>query len=352
MISLRAGFAALALSLLGLMGLSGCSQLGYLAQAGGGHLALVNAARPVEQWLADPALEPGLRERLLLAQRLRQFAVSELKLPDNASYRRYADLQRPAAVWNVVAAPALSLELKTWCYPLMGCAGYRGFFERTEAEAFGEQLRRQGWEVLVYGVPAYSSLGWSNWLGGDPLLNTFISYEEGDLAAMIFHELAHQIAYAADDTVFNESFATAVERMGTAAWLAQPGRSAARARHAASQQRRSAFRALTREYRERLQRLYASPLSEDEKRGAKARLFEELRRAGRAQSGYDAWFAQANNASLAIQAAYSDLSPAFEALYERQGRDWQLFYAEVRRLAALPREARRQALAAPATDKE
>ena len=48
------------------------------------------------------------RQRLELSQRIRDFAVAELGEPDNASYRRYADLQRGAAVWNVVAAPELS----------------------------------------------------------------------------------------------------------------------------------------------------------------------------------------------------------------------------------------------------
>lgn len=333
------------LALLAAVGLSGCAQVGYLGQAASGHLRLVGAAQPVETLVQDPALDEGLRERLRLSQRMRQFASRELGLPDNASYRRYADLQRGAAVWNVVATPELSLQLKTWCYPVMGCAGYRGFFDRTEAEAFAAALRRdEGLEVLVYGVPAYSTLGWSWLFGGDPLLNTFIRYPEGELARMIFHELAHQVAYAADDTEFNESFATAVERLGVEAWLAAHGDAAAREQYRRSNERRERFRALALGYRARLQALYEGPQDEPAKRAAKAALFAQLRAEPDLQRGYEGWLANANNASLAIQAAYHRLTPEFEALFERQGRDWPAFYAEVRRLADLPKAERRQQL--------
>lgn len=333
--------------LTGLMALllSGCAQIGYLGQAASGHLRLVGAAQPVERLLQDPAMAPELRERLRLSQRIRDFASRELALPDNASYRRYADLGRGAAVWNVVAAPELGLQLKTWCYPLMGCAGYRGFFDRAEAEAFAAALRREeGLDVLVYGVPAYSTLGWSWLFGGDPLLNTFIHYPEGELARLVFHELAHQVAYAADDTEFNEAFATAVERLGVQAWLAAEGDAAAREQYRRHQERRERFRALTQDYRARLQTLYAGPLDEAAKRAAKAELFARLRAEPELQSAYAGWLAGANNASLAIQAAYLGLVPDFEALFERCGRDWPRFYAEVRRLADLPKAQRRQQL--------
>ncbi len=207
---------------------SGCSALGYYAQAVGGHLAIIKAAKPVPQWLDDATTPQALKDRLALTQRIRDFAVTELKEPDNASYRRFADLKRGAAVWNVVAAPELSLTLHTWCYPFVGCVGYRGYFDHDAADAFAKTLADAGLEVSVYGVPAYSTLGRlpGDWLA-DPLLSTFINYPEGELARLIFHELAHQIAYAQDDTVFNESFATAVERIGGATLAGrarQPGR--------------------------------------------------------------------------------------------------------------------------------
>ena len=194
--------------------IAGCADTGYYLQSLGGHLQMMQSARPIEQWLSDEGVASALKQRLALAQRIRAFAVTELGLPDNASYHRYADVRRRSVVWNVVAAPEFSLTLKTWCFPVTGCVAYRGYFEEAEARAHAQALAASGLEVSVYGVPAYSTLGWLNWAGGDPLLNTFINYPEGELARMIFHELAHQVLYVPDDTVFNESFATAVERLG------------------------------------------------------------------------------------------------------------------------------------------
>ena len=245
------GAAALAAGALCLT--SGCSAIGYYAQAIDGHLTMLRAARPVPELLADGTSDAALKERLALSQRMRDFAVKELKLPDNASYRRFADLKRGAAVWNVVAAPELSLQLKTWCYPVMGCAGYRGYFERGAADSYAAALREEHYEVSVYGVPAYSTLGRlpGDWMA-DPLLNTFIHWPEGELARLIFHELSHQVAYAADDTEFNESFATAVERIGGARWLASHASDKAREEYAVFDGRRQDFRAFTMGWREQL----------------------------------------------------------------------------------------------------
>jgi predicted aminopeptidase len=333
---------------------SGCSTIGYYAQAAGGHLDLLQKSRPVADWLADEATPVPLRERLALTQRMRDFAVAELKLPDNRSYRRYADLGRGAVVWNVVAAPELALELKTWCFAFTGCIGYRGYFRREAAEAMAAELRAQGWEVSVYGVPAYSTLGRTDWLGGDPLLNTFVHWPEGELARLIFHELAHQVVYVDDDTTFNESFATAVERIGGARWLLRHGSQAARDEYAALDARRADFRALTLRYRDALAALYATALPPETKRERKAALLEAMRaehqqlKATRwgGFAGYDRWFDEANNASLGVLAAYFDLVPAFERLFDRAGGDFERFYAEVRTLAALPREQRRATLEA------
>jgi predicted aminopeptidase len=329
---------------------SGCSTLGYYAQSVGGHLALVRAAKPVPDWLADDTAPATLKERLRLSQRIRDYAVIELKEPDNASYRRYADLHRTSVIWNVVAAPELSLRLQTWCFAVVGCVGYRGYYDEAEARAFGETLRAQGLEVSVYGVPAYSTLGKLPFDAfADPLLNTFIGYPEGDLARLIFHELAHQIAFAPGDTVFNESFATAVERIGGARWLEQHASAQARDEIAQGDARRQDFRALTMRYRDALNALYESTASEADKRVGKATLMAQLRSDFEAMkrdrwggfSGYDGWFARANNASFGVLAAYNELVPNFERLFEREGRDFDRFYAEVKRLAALPQDQRR-----------
>lgn len=333
---------------------TGCSSLRYYGQSVGGHLSMLESARPVTEWLADPATPAALRERLVLATRMRDFAVSDLKLPDNASYRRFADLKRPAAVWNVVAAPELSLTLKTWCFPVVGCVGYRGYFERSAAESLAAELRAEGLEANVYGVPAYSTLGkLPGRFFSDPLLSTFIRYGEGDLARLMFHELAHQVAYAEGDTEFNESFATMVERIGAQRWLDLHATAETRAQQARSDARRQEFRALTLNTRAALEAVFKDPgLSDDEKSRAKARIMAQLRsdhaalKNGRWQghAGYDAWFERANNATLGVLGAYDDLVPQFERSFAEKGGDFTAFFAEVKRLAALPREPRRAGL--------
>lgn len=339
--------------------LGGCANLGYYWQSANGHLQMMNAARPVAEWIDDGAAPQRLKERLALSQRIRRFASQELALPDNPSYTRYADLRRSAVVWNVVAAPELSLTLKTWCFPVTGCVGYRGYFDEAQAQAEAASLRQQGYEATVYPVPAYSTLGWMNWAGGDPLLNTFINYPEGELARLIFHELAHQVLYAKNDTPFNESFATAVERLGNERWLATQASDTARQEYAAYDARRRSFRELTRRTRARLAAIYdktlPQPLDVEAQRELKAQVMREFREDYarlRASWGLadarlrltDRWVAQANNASFGALAAYDELVPGFEALFEREGRDWRRFYAAVRALIEVPRAERHRRL--------
>ncbi len=365
----RPRLAAPILALLAGLALAGCAHtegaLGYYWQSVQGHARLLQAARPLDEWIANESTPAPLRARLQLAQRARHFAVQELGLPDNASYRSYADLGRSAAVWNVVAAPPYALELHRWCFPFTGCIGYRGYFQEADAQAEGARLAAQGLEVDVYGVPAYSTLGYLDWAGGDPLLNTFIGWPEGEFVRLLFHELAHQVVYAQGDTLFNESFATAVERLGTERWLATQARPEVRQAFAASEERRQAFRALTRATRARLAEIYdqnkASAhdsqalnamklVAMQDFRARYAVLRERWLAQGARVEGYDRWVAQANNASFAAQAAYDAWVPAFEALFAQQGQRWDAFYDAVRHLAALPqdeRHARLQALLPP-----
>ena len=336
-----------------LMGCAGpTTGVGYYWQSATGHLSVMRAARPVEDWLQDAQTPAALKTRLATAQRIRAFAVSDLALPDNVSYHRYADLGRRAVVYNVVAAPALSLTLNTWCFPVVGCVGYRGYFDEANARVFAASLLPE-LEVAVYPVPAYSTLGWTNWLGGDPLLNTFIGYPEGELARLIFHELAHQVLHVKNDTAFNESFATAVERLGGERWLKEQASEAARAEYAVFNARRQQFRALTRATRNVLQVVYEdSSASDTEKLRGKAEAmgkfqadYADLKREWGGFRGYDAWVAQTNNASFGAQAAYDDLVPGFTALFEREGADFARFYDAVRALAEQPQETRRAVLA-------
>jgi predicted aminopeptidase len=323
----------------------GCSSLGYYAQATRGQWGIVSAARPIDDWLDDPDTPETLKQRLRLARQIRQFASTQLAEPDNPSYTRYADLKRPAAVWNVFATPELSTRLKTWCYPFFGCASYRGYFDRSAADRLAAELAGQGYDVSVGPVQAYSTLGWFS----DPLLNTFINLPGPELARLIFHELAHQVVYVRDDTVFNESFATAVEREGVRRWLQAQGSDQSQTEWQGAEQRRAQFLQLVTATRDALNEVYASSLPDADKRDRKRTLFAELQdRYHRLRdgpwggfTGYDRFFAQPlNNAHLAAIGAYYDRVPAFEALMQRTGPDMAAFFREVRRIAALRKDRR------------
>ncbi len=344
-------------ALLTLAGVSGCANLGYYWQSMTGHMAVVNAAKPVQDWLDDAQTPDATKRRLELSQRIREFASSDLLLPNNASYRRYADLKRRAAVWNVVAAPEFSLTLNTWCFAVVGCVSYRGYYAEADAQREADVKKTEGLEVNVYGVPAYSTLGYLNWAGGDPLLSTFINYPEGELARLIFHELSHQVLYVQDDTMFNESFATAVERIGGAQWLAQYGSDAARAEYTQFDQRRKEFRNFTLATRKKLEVIYAVQPDKTAQAAMKKIVMQafqddyaQLKTQWGGYAGYDAWVAKANNASFGALAAYDELVPQFEALYAKQTGSaqerWQRFYDACKALAKLPRAQRRAALAA------
>ena len=238
--------------LLGVL-LSGCASLDYYAQVSRGQLDLLAARQPVADLLADPQTDPQLQRRLALAQQARDFASARLALPDNRSYRLYADLRRPYVVWNVFATPELSLAPLTHCFPVAGCVAYRGFYQQGRARGAAALLQGEGLDTYVAGIEAYSTLGWFD----DPILNTMLRWDDERLAAVIFHELAHQQLYVADDTAFNESFASFVEQEGLRQWRAARGLAPGDA-HAERMRRQ--FTQLILASRERLQALYALSL--------------------------------------------------------------------------------------------
>ena len=327
--------------------LGGCMQLRYYTQAAQGQYSLWSAARPVDDWLNDPVTEPRLKARLNRAQQIRRFAVSELGLPDNGSYTRYAALPRAFVLWNVVATPELSLQPLQWCFPIAGCVTYRGYYSKDEAQAYADTLRTQHYDVQVGGVPAYSTLGWFD----DPLLSTFINYNDAELARMIFHELAHQVVYVPGDSAFNESFAAAVEEAGVQRWLAHEGNEAMQVAYLQYTHRRQDFLALLRKYRAQLETLYAGHAPDADKRVRKALVFaalqdeyQILKQQWGGYAGYDRWFEQPlSNAHLASVATYNEFLPAFKKLLEEK-KNFRAFYAAVHTMSRLDSPERRRRL--------
>lgn len=330
-----------------LAALNGCSTVKYYAQAVHGEMSLIGAARPIDTVLADPATGDKLKTKLIKVQQIRQYAVAELDLPDNASYKSYADLHRQYVLWNIVATPELSLTAKQWCFPVAGCVAYRGYYDKDDALAYATELRAEGYDVEIGGVPAYSTLGWFS----DPVLSTFIGRSDAELARMIFHELAHQVVYAQGDSQFNESFATSVEEIGVNRWLTQFGNEQMRKDFADTEKRERDFLALLLTYRKKLQVLYASSASDDDKRVQKAAIFQALKDEYQTvklgwggYAGYDRWFDEPlNNAYLASIATYHDFVPAFKALLQQE-QTFSKFYEAVRELSKMDKDERHRRL--------
>ncbi len=322
--------------------LSGCAALsdgvGYYWQSASGHLSIMRQARAIDDWLADPALAVPLKKKLLLAKSVREYAWRELGLPNNGSFTKYADLKRPFVLWNVVATPELSMQMHQWCFPVAGCVTYRGYYEKAAADAFAAQLKNQGNDVQVGGVPAYSTLGYFD----DPLLNTFINYPDAELARLVFHELSHQVVYVKNDTTFNESFATAVETAGLERWQRQHADAKGIAEYQAFKSRREDFLQLLKKYKAELEGIYKELISDEQKRVKKRELFERLQQEYRSIkqtqwagfAGYDRWFAQPlSNAHLAGVATYTDMVPDFLALLKDNHDDLPKFFEAVKLLA-------------------
>lgn len=327
-----------------LLALSGCTSLGYYAQAVSGHLEVMWLAQPIERRLESPDTPGALREKLERVRAIRNFASRELALPDNGSYRRYADIGRQFVVWNVFAAPEFSVDPVQSCFLFAGCVSYRGYYAEEKARDAAASFADEGYDAYVGGVPAYSTLGWFD----DPVLSTFINYPEPELARLLFHELAHQVVYVKDDTVFNESFATAVEEEGVRRWLEREGTPGQRAAYAGSRRRRSELVALFVQYRAKLAAFYERLSSVEAKRAGKRRLLAQmeedyrmLKASWAGFSGFDRLFSGgANNALLASVASYAELVPAFRELLARKQGELAPFYAAVRELAKLDKPER------------
>jgi len=351
---MRVGRVRLTLAALALAVLSGCTSTRYLLQAADGEWHVIHERKPIVQVIDDPRTSQSMILELADVRQARDFASRVLKLPNNDSYRTYVDINRPYVVWNVVAAPALSVQPKQWCFPIAGCVAYRGYFHEQDARDFAAGLKRRGYDVVVEGVPAYSTLGKLP----DPVMSTMMRYGSDELAAMIFHELAHQLLYVQNDSRFDEAFAVTVENEGLKRWLEYRGQPA---RIEAFEQERAEdrqFVALLRHTRDRLAELYASAAPRREKLRRKQQIFAGLaadihaleRRLKVRAPLYDEWIAAGlNNAELASVDTYTDCLPGFARLLRRENGDLPRFYAAARRLAREPQAKRdAQLCSAPA----
>jgi predicted aminopeptidase len=322
--------------------LAGC----YLIQAAAGQMEIVAKRKPIDALIASRTTPEPLRRRLEYVSDARTFAVNELGLPDNKSYRSYADLERPYVVWNVFATDEFSVEPRRWCFPIAGCVVYRGYFDQERAESYARSLRFGGHDASVGGVAAYSTLGHFD----DPILNTMLVWNDVQLAGTLFHELAHQVIYVPGDSEFNESFATVVEEAGLERWLTLRGRVQEMRIWYAQRERGEQFIGLLLAARERLRNLYAEKLPDDVTRDRKQAEFgrlkfeyTQLKAKWNGYAGYDRWFDRAlNNAHLVSAATYHGCLPKFRELLRSHDGDLRKFYDSVGEIAEGSKEGRRE----------
>lgn len=324
--------------------LTGC----YYLQAASGQWEVMRKREPLHEVIEDPGTSAELAARLRMLSEARDFSIAELGLPGNRSYRSYTALDRDYVVWNVFAAPEFSLEAKQWCYPVAGCASYRGYFSEHAAIRESQRLAADGYDVAIGGVAAYSTLGNFN----DPILSTMMRWDDVDLVAVLFHELAHQVVYVKDDTSFNESFATAVEEIGVKRWLESRGEDLRMADYLGGRELQQSLLALVENARIALLPLYESELDVEEKRVRKRELLKQLARDAAAEielrgKGSSTWLTgELNNARLISMALYEGRLPAFRALYSGCEENLACFYEEVRKFAEMDIETRDAALSA------
>ncbi len=326
--------------------LSGCATVGWYGQAVGGQLDMMQRRENIADLLADPNTDAELRRQLALVLEARAFAIDTLGLPDSRSFLRYADLERDAAVWNVIAVPRDTISARTWCYPIVGCVAFRGYFKRERAQALADELAEAGYDVVVWPAVAYSTLGWF----ADPVLNTMLRWDDASLAGFIFHELAHEKLYIRDDTTFNESYATAVERAGLRHWLRERDELDQLERWQADRAVRQDLTALMLDAREQLREIYQRLADDAEAREqARTEAFGALqtaiadRAAAPDGAAIRGWVGRdINNAHLVLFASYEAGVAAFKQLWADCDEDWGCFHqraADLGRLDAAERAA-------------
>jgi predicted aminopeptidase len=329
--------------------LSGCADLGYYLYSAQGQLSIMRQTRDIDDILADETTPPRLRQQLQRVQQIRRFAFNQLALPQSGSYTEYADLGRPYVLKNLFATEEFSTQLQRWCYPLVGCAGYRGYFDEARLRRFKAELLRAGKDVYVGHVSAYSTLGWFD----DPVLNTFVNWPDYRLAGLIFHELAHQRLYIDDDTRFNESFATALQQAGVEQWLAQQGDSRRLQRYRQYLRNQAQVIDLIELAREQLAQLYTIDLEPAEKRRRKRQRLQALREDYQQlassfdiKDGFGRWFkGELNNARLASVSTYHAQVAVFRQLLDCRPGDFDLFYRRLEKMGEMPKGKRMKALA-------
>jgi predicted aminopeptidase len=327
--------------------LPGCASLNYYSQSIQGQVEVLQKRQSIHEILKEDNISDTLRNELNTVLSLRDFSIKLLGLPKNNSYLSYADLERNYVIWNIFATEEFSLEPITWCYLVVGCLSYRGYFSQAKAQQHATELTKQGHDVYLGGVSAYSTLGWFD----DPVLNTMLRWSNIRLAKVMFHELAHQQLYIKNDTEFNEAYADAVAHIGVTKWLTQNPDKSLLKKYEQSQLQENEFIELIMRYKSTLNDLYQSA---EDKKNLRKRKKEVLKQMSNEylkiskkwkNNAYKKWFSNGiNNAKLSAIVTYRKYVPAFLDIYQKLKNDLPRFYSFSKSLSACKPMKRKEIL--------
>lgn len=324
-----------------------CSSISYYGHNIHGHFSMLSKRVPIDELLAEDSKSAHeLKRKLRLALKIREFAAKELDLPNHGSYQHYVALKKPYIKWNVIAAPELSIKPKLWCFFVVGCVSYRGYYTEQAARTFAKKVQAQGYDTYISGAIAYSTLGWFD----DPLLSTMMQWSDFRMAEFIIHELAHQKLYIKHGQDFNEAFATMVAQYGVEKWSRTQQKPEQWRKYLKGKQKEKEFIQLALSTRNELESLYQSDKSDADKRQHKKAIFgkmyeryQQQLKAGKVRK-LEKWFKNLNNAKFTILASYQRYVPAFLALFSQHQGKLTAFYQAVKQLGKQSQETRRTKL--------
>lgn len=191
--------------------------LKYFASQGYGQAKISWNAQPLDDFLEKDTFADSLKEKVRLVQQIRLFTIEELGFKSSKSYTKLYDQKGEPVLWNISACEPFAFKAKIWKFPIIGSFSYKGFFDKTKALELKESLEKENWDVSMYPVSAWSTLGWLN----DPILSENLNLPIGHLSALIIHELAHGTLYIKDSTTYNENLANFVGDEGAKLFLAK-----------------------------------------------------------------------------------------------------------------------------------